>query len=95
MQSKRIPQIRPLTDLRVSMNEITAYIDQEKSPVILTKHGHGKYVFMRLEEYNALAARYELYEHVQEGIADVRAGRTLPFDAFMEGLRKDMRDGNL
>jgi len=95
MQQKVIPQIRPLTDLRANMNEITSFVDQERSPVIFTKHGHGKYVFMSLEEYNAMVARHELYDHIQEGLDDVAAGRTAPFDTFMDGLRKDMKDGKL
>ena len=37
----------------------------------------------------------ELYEHLQEGMDDVASGRTVPFDAFMSGLRKDMKDGKL
>ena len=89
VQSRIVPQIRPLTDLRTDMNEITGFVDKEKTPVILTKHGHGKYVFMSLAEYNALVARYNLYAHLQEGLDDVAAGRTQSFDAFAESLRKD------
>ena len=84
-----------MTDLRTDMNEITGFVDKEKKPVVLTKHGHGKYVFMSLAEYNALVARYDLYEHLQEGLDDVAAGRTQAFDAFLQDLRKDIQDGKL
>ena len=89
MQQKAIPQIRPLTDLRTNMNEITSFVDMEKSSVIFTKHGYGKYIFMSLEEYNAIVGHYELYEHLQEGLDDVAFGRTTSFDTFMDGLRKE------
>ena len=95
MQQKAMPQIRPLTDLRASMNEIASFVDMEKSSVIFTKHGYGKYIFMSLEEYNAIVCRYDLYEHLQEGLGDVASGRITPFDAFMDGLRIDMKEGVL
>ena len=95
MQTRIVPQIRPLTDLRACMNEITSFVDSEKTPVIFTKHGHGKYVFMSLEEYSELIARYDLYEHLQEGLDDVTAQRTMPFDTFIADLRKDMNDGKV
>lgn len=95
MQTRTVPQIRPLTDLRASMNEITTFVDSEKTPVILTRHGHGKYVFMSIDEYSELLARYDLYEHLQEGLNDVAAGRMQPYEAFAAELRKDIADGKL
>ena len=95
MQLRMIPRIRPLTDLRSSMNEITAFVDNEKMPVIFTKHGHGKYVFMSIDEYGDLVARYDLYEHLQEGLDDVAAGSVRPFEEFITELQKDMADGKL
>ncbi len=95
MEIKATTQIRPLTDLRASMNEITSFVDNERQPVFLTKHGHGKYVFLSMEQYSAIVARNELYEHLQEGLDDVAAGRTMPFAEAMAALRKDMENGTL
>ena len=95
MQAGTIPRIRPLTDLHTYTEEITSFVDNEKMPVVFTKHGHGKYVFMSMKEYNDLIARLDLYECLQEGLDDISAGRTMPFEVFMEHLRRDMLDENL
>ena len=90
MQQKAIPQIRPLTDLKTRTNEMATIVDMEKSPVIFTRHGYGKYIFMSLAEYNIMVSRYALYDHLQEGLDDIASGRTAPFGAFMDDLRKEL-----
>ena len=70
----RLPHIRPLSDLRVNMGEITDFLDQEQAPVVLTKHGRGKYVLLRVEDYSELIARKELYQLLDEGLDDIAEG---------------------
>jgi prevent-host-death family protein len=60
MNMQSFPQIRPLSDLRSNIGEITEFVDNQKTPVILTKHGRGKYVLLSVEEYSELVARREL-----------------------------------
>ena len=91
MQS--FPQIRPLSDLRSSIGEITEFVDNQRTPVILTKHGRGKYVFLSVEEYSELVARRELYQLLDEGLDDIANGRTQELSAAMKEVRRDIANG--
>jgi len=90
-----MPSVRPISDLRQNMAEITKSIDTDKRPVILTKHGYGKYILLSIEEYNRIVAISELYTAIDAGIADVEAGRVSDFKEFAKQLREDMRNGRV
>jgi len=85
-----VPDVRPVSDLRQNMAEITESIDVEKRPVILTKHGRGKYILLGLEEYNRIVAITELYKAIDDGIADIDAGRVSDFREFAQELREEI-----
>ena len=95
MNMQSFPQIRPLSDLRSSIGEITEFVDKQQTPVILTKHGRGKYVFLSVEEYSELVARRELYQLLDEGLDDIANGHTQEFGAAMKEIRKDIADGGV
>ena len=95
MSGGLLPNVRPISDLRQNMAEITRSIDTDKRPVILTKHGHGKYILLSIEEYNRIVAISELYNAIDAGIADVEAGRVTDFNEFAKQFREDMRDGRI
>ena len=95
MNAGNLPDVRPISDLRLNMAKITESIDTEKRPVILTKHGRGKYILLSIEEYNKITAGYELYKAVDEGIADFVAGRFSDFQEFSLQLREDIENGRL
>ena len=90
-----IPSVRPVSDLRQNMAEITRLIDTDKRPVILTKHGYGKYILLSIEEYNRIVAISELYNAIDAGIADIDAGHVSDFNEFAKQLREDMKDGKI
>ena len=93
MNMQSLPQIRPLSDLRLNIGEITEFVDKRQTPVILTKHGRGKYVFLSVDEYGELIARKELYRLLDEGLEDVVNGRTQEFSAAMKEIREDIANG--
>jgi prevent-host-death family protein len=95
MNTGSIPDVRPVSDLRQNMAEITESIDTEKRPVILTKHGRGKYILLGIEEYNRIIAISELYKAIDDGIADIEAGRLSDFREFAQQLRKEIKDGRV
>ena len=95
MKTETMPDVRPISDLRQNMAEITESIDTEKRPVILTKHGRGKYILLSIEEYNRIVASHELYKAIDDGVADIEAGRVSDFREFAEQLREDMKNGRV
>ena len=95
MNRQSFPQIRPLSDLRSNIGEITELVDNQQTPVILTKHGRGKYVFLSVEEYSELVSRRELYHLLDEGLDDIANGCTEEFSAAMKETREDIADGRI
>ena len=95
MSTGSLPMIRPVSDLRQNMAEIMESIDNEKRPVVLTKHGRGKYILLSIEDYNRIASIDELYKAIDEGIADIEAGRVTDFREFAAQLREDMKNGRV
>lgn len=92
MVTNSLPRIRPLSDLRTHMGEITEHVDQEHTPVILTKHGRDKYVLLSAESYRELIAEQELCRLLDEGLDDIKQGRTQELSAAMKDLRKANAD---
>ena len=90
LRTSTLPDVRPVSDLRQNMAEVMESIDTENRPVILTKHGRGKYILLSIEDYNRITALNALYEAIDEGIADIEAGRVSDFRAFAQKLRKEM-----
>jgi len=77
------------------MAEVMESIDTEKRPVILTKHGRGRYILLSIEEYNKITALNMLYGAIDEGIADIEAGRVSDFREFARQLREEMKNGSI
>lgn len=81
-----MPSIKSSTDLRNNYNDISTFCHKYNEPVFITKNGHGDLAVMSIETYEQLAGRFELYDLLQEGLDDVAAGRTRPFDEAMDEL---------
>lgn len=87
-----MPTIKSSADLRNSYNQISELCHTYGEPVFITKNGKGDLAVMSIEAYEALTGKLELYRLLQEGLEDVKAGRTLPTsEAFakLRGRRKD------
>ena len=95
MKTNTLPDVRPVSDLRQNMAEIMESIDTENRPVILTKHGRGRYILLSIEDYNKITALNVLYEAIDEGIADIEAGRVSDFREFARQLREDIKRGRM
>ena len=95
MRSNTLPDVRPVSDLRQNMAEVMNSIDAENRPVILTKHGRGKYILLSIEDYNRITSLNPLYEAIDEGIADIEAGHVSDFREFAKQLREEMANGKI
>ena len=95
MRANTLPDVRPVSDLRQNMAEVMESIDTENRPVILTKHGRGRYILLSIEDYNKITALNVLYEAIDEGIADIEAGRISDFREFAQELREEMKNESI
>jgi len=84
-----MPHIRSSTDLRNNYNGISTFCRETGEPVFVTRNGQGDLAVMSIDAYDELTGRKELYRLLEEGHADVLAGRTKPLDeAIDEVLRR-------
>lgn len=81
-----MPKIRSSTDLRNHYNEISTLCHETMEPVFITKNGRGDMVTMSIESYEQLTSRFELYGLLQEGLDDVKVGKTRPAEEVMDEL---------
>jgi prevent-host-death family protein len=47
-----------------------------REPVFITKNGEGDLAVMSIETYEELVGKSELYRLIQEGIDDIKKGKT-------------------
>ena len=85
-----MPNIRPSSDLRNKYNEISEFCHKYNEPVFITKNGAGDLVLMSNAEYEHLVGRYELIEKINEGLEDLKAGKTEPADKAFKDLEKEL-----
>lgn len=95
MNHNIMPDVRPISDLRQCMTEILDSIDREKRPVILTKHGRGRYIMLNLDDYNAESSMDALRREVMAGIEAAKAGDVSDFRGFAAELKEDLKHGRL
>ena len=82
-----MPNIRSSADLRNNYNDISSFCHQYSEPVFITKNGKGDLAVMSIETYEKLVGRFELYGLLQDGLQDVREGKTRPFSEAMAEIR--------
>ena len=82
-----MPNIRSSADLRNNYNDISSFCHQYSEPIFITKNGKGDLAVMSIETYEKLIGRFELYGLLQDGLQDVREGKTRPFSEAMADIR--------
>lgn len=69
-----MPNIRPISDLRNSANEISDFCRQTREPVFITRNGTGDMVVMNIEEYERSQALIDLYGKLATAEQEIAAG---------------------
>ncbi len=82
-----MPNIKSSADLRNHYNEISSYCHEYPEPVFITKNGKGDLAVMSIETYEELIGKFELYSLLKEGMDDIEAGKTKPFEDAIKDIR--------
>ena len=86
-----MPNIRPISDLRNSANEISDFCRQTREPVFITRNGTGDMVVMNIEEYERSQALIDLYGKLATAEQEIAAGATgEDFLTFAKRLRENV-----
>ena len=69
-----MPNIRPISDLRNSANEISDFCKQTREPVFITRNGTGDMVVQSMAEYERQQALIDLYSKLSVAEAEIADG---------------------
>ena len=86
-----MPAIRPSADLRNNYNEISEFCHKYPEPVFITKNGTGDLAVMSIETYELLSGRQELYSLIEEGLNELKHGKTKPMKKTIKSIRSQIR----
>lgn len=69
-----MPEIRPISDLRNSANEISDFCRQTGEPVFITRNGKGDMAVLSLEEYERQQGLIDLYGKLAVAEQEITGG---------------------
>ena len=78
--------IRPSADLRNKYKEISELSKQTQEPIYITVNGKEDTVIMSTDAFDELYQTIKLMQLINEGIADVNAGRTMTLEEARKKL---------
>ena len=90
-----MPNIQSSTSLRNNYNDISTFCHERREPVFITKNGQGDLAVMSIELYEMLSGKRELYRLLDEGSADIEAGRVRPYEEVFDEIEREIIDGRL
>jgi len=86
----KVPNIRPISDLRNNSNEISEFCRTSREPVFITKNGVGDMVVMSIEMFERQQAQFELFGKLAEAEAEIASGvDSVDFFEFAKKLRTE------
>jgi prevent-host-death family protein len=84
-----MPIIRPLSDLKTNLSEITKAVHETDEPVFLTEKGYGDIVVMSMDAWEEMNFENEIYQKLVEAQAEARSNpRRLSHDEVFSPLRR-------
>jgi prevent-host-death family protein len=86
-----MPTIRPSADLRNNYNEISELCHEYPEPVFITKNGTGDLAVMSIETYEMLRGSLELYSLINEGLEQVKNGKTKSMKESIRNIREKIK----
>ena len=89
----KMPNIRPISDLRNNSNEISEFCRSAREPVFITKNGVGDMVVMSIDMYEKQQAQLDLYAKLAEAEAEISNGsESVDFFEFTKKLKVDANE---
>jgi prevent-host-death family protein len=70
---KKMPKIRPISDLRNNFSDISKDVHESGEPVFLTKNGYGDMVVMSIETFEKFKIESEIFFKLKEAEIESKA----------------------
>jgi PHD/YefM family antitoxin component YafN of YafNO toxin-antitoxin module len=94
MRPRLNEDILSLSEFKRNTAAMVRRIKRTRRPLVLTVNGKPELIVQRPDEYEKQQARSEFEETaaaIREGLADVKAGRTMPLEDFLVRMRETVR----
>jgi len=83
--------IQPLSEFRANTAKFVRHVQETGRPLVLTQHGRGAAVLLKVEEYERLVERAELAEDIRAAEAQLDRGEGVSHRTAREQVRKRLR----
>jgi prevent-host-death family protein len=81
--------IMPIADLKANLSEVVRGLDARPRPLVITLNGKPAAVVMSPREFDRLTYHQRVVDAVNEGLADIEAGRVYSDDEVFAELEKE------
>jgi prevent-host-death family protein len=83
--------LKPVSYIKAHITEVVDYVEDSKSPVVITQNGEAKAVLMDIESYEKTIHAVHLSKllHLSEKSATV--GKLIPHDKVKERIEKTLK----
>jgi PHD/YefM family antitoxin component YafN of YafNO toxin-antitoxin module len=88
--------VQPNTVLGNYYNDISAFCNESRKPVFITKNdGKNDLAVISVEMFETLSGKQELYSLLAEGRAAAKEGRKRPMDEVFDEIEQEILHGRL
>ena len=84
--------ILPLGEFKAQAASILRTLDQRETPLVITQNGRPACVVMSPAEFDRMQERQAFVEALTHGLEDIRSGRVLDHESFMNRLQDEFGD---
>ncbi|MDR0909733.1 MAG: type II toxin-antitoxin system Phd/YefM family antitoxin [Spirochaetaceae bacterium] len=83
--------VRPISYIKNHTAGVMDYINEHKSPVIITQHGEARGVLLDSASYESMINALTLMKLLQKGETDIKAGRLHEQNEVFSSIRNKYR----
>ena len=80
--------IVPVSDFKARAADWLRRLVESSEPVVITQNGKAAGVLLSPAAYDELTERFRFTKSVEEGLADVEAGRVTPHEELVAEMRR-------
>ncbi len=80
--------IVPVSDFKAKAADWLRRLGESSEPVVITQNGKAAGVLLSPAAYDELTERFRFMRAVEQGLADVEAGRVTPHEEVVEEMRR-------
>jgi prevent-host-death family protein len=90
-----VQNVKPISYIKTNAAQMMDYVNEHKSPVLVTQRGEARAVLLDPESYQDMVNALTLMRLLQRGEEDIKEGRVYSQEEVFDGLRAKYTNGKL